>query len=96
MVRGYLCSTVGRSVKPARLEQIKVRIAVRPGKQPTNGFLTLSSDVLYEEGKTRAGSGSISYKLHTRNRRRPYFAKRKMRELRKVVEAYVRQAQVHW
>jgi hypothetical protein len=94
MVRGYLCSTVGRSVKPDLLEKIKARIAARPGKQPKTGFLTPSSDVLYQAGETRAGSGSISYKLHSRNRRRPYYATRKMRKLRKVVKAYVEQAQV--
>ena len=94
MVRGYLCSTVGRSVKPDRLERIKARIQERGCKEPKNGFLTLSSDVLYGEGTTRAGSGSISYKLHSRNHRKPFFAKRKMRKLRKVVKAYVEQAQV--
>jgi hypothetical protein len=94
MIRGYLCSTVGRSVEPDRLEQIKARIAERPGKQPKTGFLKLSSDVLDKEGNTRAGSGAIAYKLHSHNHRRPFFAKRKMRELRKVVEAYVEQAQV--
>jgi hypothetical protein len=94
MVRGYLCSTAGRSVEPARLEQIRARIADRPGQQPKTGFLTLSSDVLYEEGETKAGSGSIAYKVHSHNHRRPYYAKRKMRKLRKVVKAYVEQAQV--
>ena len=94
MVRGYLCSTVGRSIKPDRLAKIRNRIASRPGKHTATGFLTLSSDVLTQEGQTRAGSGEIAYKLHSRNHRKPYFHKRKMRKLRKVVAAYVEQAQV--
>ena len=94
MVRGYLCSTAGRSIKPDRLEKIRARIASRPGKHTPTGFLTLSSDVLEEEGKTRAGSGEIAYTLHSRNHRKPFYGKRKMRRLRKVVEAYVEQAAV--
>jgi hypothetical protein len=94
MVRGYLTSTVGRSVKPARMEAIRQRAIMRTGKDPTRGFLSLSSDVLHIPGKTIAGSGEITYKLHSRSHTKPYYKSKKLRLLRKKVRTFVAQEEV--
>jgi hypothetical protein len=94
MIRGYLTSTVGRSVKPARMEAIRQRAIRRTGKDPTKGFLSLSSDVLHPEGKTIAGSGEINYKLYSRNHTKPKYKHKKLRRLRQKVEAFATQMKV--
>jgi hypothetical protein len=94
MVRGYLTSTVGRSVNPERMDAIRQRAIARNGKDPTSGFLSLSSDVLHVAGRTTGGSGEIKYTLHSRNHRKPKYNKRKFRDLRLKVDTYVRQMQV--
>jgi hypothetical protein len=60
MVRGYLTSTVGRSVKPERMEAIRQRAITRGSTAPAAGFLSVSSDVLDIAGQTRQGTGTIS------------------------------------
>ena len=94
MVRGYLTSTVGRSVKPERLEVIRQRSIARKGKDPTSGFLSRSSDVLDVLGETRQGSGQIAYKLHSRSHRKPLYTKRSLRTMRAKVDSFVTQMQV--
>jgi hypothetical protein len=92
MVRGYLTSTIGRSVKPDRLNSIRLRIEDRGSRTLNSGFLSLSSDVLDVPGWTRGGSGEIKYKLHSRNHRRPFYSG--LRLLRGVVEKYVAQMEI--
>ena len=100
MVRGYLTSTVGRSVKPERMEIIRQRSIERNSKAPKVGFLSRSSDVLDVEGETRQGSGRITYKLHSRNHRKPKYKnedKKKAKDLhrlRKKVASFVTQMEV--
>ena len=94
MVRGYLTSTVGRSINPARLEAIRRRAEDRGGKLPKTGFLSQSSDILDIAGKTIPGSGEIKYTLHSRSHTKPYYTDVTFRKLRHVVEKYVRQVQV--
>ena len=94
MVRGYLTSTVGRSVKPERLEAIRQRAVARGSKAPTAGFLSLSSDVLDIAGQTRGGTGSIKYTLHSRNHRKPRYNERDLRLLRTTVESFATQMEV--
>ncbi len=87
MVRGYLTSTMGRSVKPARMETIRQRAIERNGKAPTAGFLSMSSDVLDIAGETRRGAGRIAYKLHSRSHRKPKYKnkdKKKNQDLRRL------------
>ena len=74
MVRGYLTSTVGRSVAPDRMEAIRLRARANAGPAETRGFLSTSSDVLEQEGTSVAGSGEIRYKKHSR-RPQPHKAK---------------------
>jgi hypothetical protein len=94
MVRGYLTSTVGRSINPARLEIIRRRAEARAGNPPKTGFLSRSSDILDLEGQTRSGSGEIKYTLHSRSHTKPYYTDVAFRKLRLVVEKYVRQVQI--
>ena len=60
ILRSYLTSTVGRCIKPERLEQIRTRNHERGAKPPTTGFLSLSSDALDIAGKTRGDGGEKS------------------------------------
>jgi hypothetical protein len=91
MIRGYLTSTVGRSVDPARMATIRLRPGAHIGADPTTGFLSRSSDVLNQPGKSIAGSGDIEFKLHSRNHRRPKYTHQKLRRLRKTVDKFVAQ-----
>ena len=90
MLRGYLTSTVARSVNHDRMDGIRLRAT----RESTRGFLSNSSDVLDMPGKTVAGSGEIKYKLHSRSYRRPEYARRDLRLLRRKVEAFVVQTEV--
>jgi hypothetical protein len=94
MVRGYLTSTVGRSIHPDRLDSIQRKAAARGSKLPKTGFLTLSSDVLDVAGKSRAGSGELKYTLHSRSHTKPYYKDGTLSKLRTVVGAYVQQMQI--
>jgi hypothetical protein len=96
MVRGYLTSTVGRSVKPDRMELIRQRDIDRDrsGKAPTAGFLSLSSDILDIAGQTRGGTGSIKYTLHSRNHHKPKYQSKALRRLRVAVESFATQMEV--
>jgi hypothetical protein len=94
MVRGYLTSTVGRSVHPDRLDAICRRAEARGSKPPKTGFLTLSSDVLDLPGQSRAGSGELKYTLHSRSHTRPLYLDPTLHYLRPVVTVYVRQMQI--
>ena len=91
MIRGYLTSTVGRSVDPARMDAIRRRPGAHIGADPTTGFLSRSSDVLHQPGKSIAGSGDIKVKLHSRSHRRPKYTHQTLRRLRRAVESFVRQ-----
>ena len=94
MLRGYLTSTVGRSVAPDRMEAIRQRARANAGPAETRGFLSTSSDVLDQEGKSVAGSGEIRYKLPSRSHTKPKYKQRKLRRLRQKVEAFVAQTGV--
>jgi hypothetical protein len=94
MVRGYLTSTVGRSVHPDRLDAIAQRAEARGSKPPKSGFLTLSSDVLDLPGQSRAGSGELKYTLHSRSHTRPAYTDAALVRLRPVVALYVHQMQI--
>jgi hypothetical protein len=94
MVRGYLTSTVGRSVHPDRLDAIAQRAEARGSKPPKSGFLTLSSDVLDLPGQSRAGSGELKYTLHSRSHTRPAYTDAALARLRPVVALYVHQMQI--
>ena len=60
MIRGYLTSTVGRSVDPARMATIRRRPGAHIGADPTTGFLSRSSDVLHSRAKASRGVGRSS------------------------------------
>jgi hypothetical protein len=90
MLRGYLTSTVGRSVNPVRMEAIRQRATRHAGR----GFLSNSSDVLDQPGKTIAGSGEIKYKLHSRSHSKPKYAHNSLRRLRRKIEGFVTQMEI--
>jgi len=94
MVRGYLTSTVGRSVKPERMEAIRQRAITRGRTAPAAGFLSVSSDVLDIAGQTRQGTGTIKYTLYSRNHRKPKYSKPDLRRLRSRVESFATQMDV--
>jgi hypothetical protein len=94
MLRGYLTSTVGRSIPPVRLEIIRARVQARSNTQPKTGFIKRSSDALDVVGKTQGGSGEIKYKLYSRNHTKPKYKRKKQRILRKMVASFARQMQV--
>jgi ribosomal protein L35 len=73
------------------MEVIRERARNYQGSAPTTGFLSTSSDVLDQPGKTVAGSGEIRYKKHSRSHSNPKYEHRKLRRLRQKVEAYVAQ-----
>jgi hypothetical protein len=88
MVRGYLFA---RSIAPERLESIRLNAEARGSRPPKTGFLTLSSDILDLPGKSRAGSGELKYKLHSRSHTRPLYEDATCRKVRPVVRGYVQQ-----
>jgi hypothetical protein len=90
MLRGYLTSTIGRSVNHDRMAAIRQRATRLAGR----GFLSNSSDVLDEPGKTIAGSGDIKYTLHSRSYRRPKYDDISLKRLRKKVKSFVTQMEI--
>jgi hypothetical protein len=94
MIRSYLTSTVGRSVHPDRIATIRERAVARGTKKPTKGFLSLSSDILNQEGKTTQGSGQIAFKLYSRNHRKPKYKKKDLRRMRTKVDSFVTQMDI--
>ena len=90
MIRGYMASTISRSIQPERLQRSLDRDTAA-GSKRQRGFL-MTADSLLENRLSMPGSGAFDYKLHSRNHHTPLISEQ--HGLSAIIQSYCQQVGV--